>query len=97
VEGYSTEVHSHLQVGLSVLAGKADTGPAIRAVADMLDLDFLPLRWERFDLILAKEHFFQPDIQQFLGLLNDSQFQETARSMKGYDISATGQMVFPSR
>jgi len=97
VGGYSTEVHSHLQVGLSVLAGKADTGPAIRAVADMLDLDFLSLRRERFDLILAKERFFQPDIQQFLGLLNDSQFQETARSMKGYDISTTGQMVFPPR
>jgi len=38
-----------------------------------------------------------PDIQQFLGLLNDSQFQETARFMKGYDISTTGQMVFPPR
>ena len=97
VEGYATEVHSHLQVGLSVLTGKADTGPAIRAVADMLDLDFLPLRWERFDLILSKERFFQPDIQRFLGLLNEPQFKETARTMSGYDISNAGQMVFPSQ
>lgn len=97
VDGYQNEAHSHLQVGLSVLRGSADTGPAIRAVADMLDLDFLPLRWERFDLILAKERFFQPDIQHFLGLMNEQKFRETARSMSGYDISTAGQMVFPAQ
>lgn len=97
VAGYATEVHSHLQVGLSVLTGKADAGPAIRAVADMLDLDFLPLRWERFDLILAKDRFFQPDVQHFFGLLHEPQFKETARAMSGYDISTTGQMVFPAQ
>ena len=97
VEGYQNEVHSHLQVGLAVLTGSADAGPAIRAVADMLDLDFLPLRWERFDLILAKERFFQPDIQRFLGLMNEQKFRETARSMSGYDISNAGQMVFPAK
>ncbi len=63
----------------------------------MLDLDFLPLRWERFDLILAKERFFQPDIQRFLGLMNEQKFRETARSMSGYDISNAGQMVFPAK
>ncbi len=97
VDGYQNEVHSHLQVGLAVLTGAADTGPAIRAVADMLDLDFLPLRWERFDLILAKDRFFQPDIQRFLGLMNEPQFKETARTMSGYDISSAGQMVFPAK
>lgn len=97
VDGYQNEVHSHLQVGLAVLTGTADTGPAIRAVADMLDLDFLPLRWERFDLILAKDRFFQPDIQRFLGLMNEPQFKETARTMSGYDISSAGQMVFPAK
>lgn len=97
VAGYQNEVHSHLQVGLAVLTGTVDAGPAIRAVADMLDLDFLPLRWERFDLILAKERFFQPDTQHFLGLMNEPQFKETARSMSGYDISNAGQMVFPTK
>ena len=58
IEGYFNEVSRHLDVGLEVLAGRADAGPSIRAVAGLLDLDFIPLRWERFDLMIAKERAF---------------------------------------
>ena len=58
IDGYQTEVSRHLDVGLAILAGQADAGPAIRPVAGLLDLDFLPLRWDRFDLLIAREHFF---------------------------------------
>ena len=57
IAGYHHEVSRHLDVGLEILAGKADAGPAIRAVAGLLNLDFLPLRWERFDLLIARERF----------------------------------------
>jgi len=35
IEGYATEVSRHLDVGLEILAGRADAGPAIRAVAKL--------------------------------------------------------------
>ncbi len=66
INGYQNEVSRHLDVRLAILAGQADAGPAIRPVAGLLDLDFLPLRWERFDLLVAREHFFDQGVQQFL-------------------------------
>jgi len=96
IEGYATEVSRHLDVGLEILSGRADAGPAIRAVAKLLDLDFVPLRWERFDLMISKERFFDEGIQRFLGILHETGFQKTASlEFAGYDVSSSGQMVFP--
>jgi putative molybdopterin biosynthesis protein len=96
IEGYATEVSRHLDVGLEILSGRADAGPAIRAVAKLLDLDFIPLRWERFDLMISKERFFDEGIQRFLGILHETGFQQmAARELAGYDVSSSGQMVFP--
>jgi excisionase family DNA binding protein len=95
INGYHLELSRHLDVGLAVLSGQADAGPAIRPVAGLLDLDFLPLRWERFDLLVAREHFFEQGVQQFLGLLHDPAFRRLAESFVGYDLSLCGTMVFP--
>jgi molybdate-binding protein len=95
VKGYDREFQSHLEVGLEVLAGRADTGLAIRAVASLLDLDFLPLRWERFDLLIPKDGFFSQGVQLFLDLLRGSAFIALAESLPGYDLSLSGRMVYP--
>ena len=95
IDGYSNEVHRHLDVGLEILAGRADAGLGIHAVAGLLDLDFVPLRWERYDLMIGKEHFFNEGIQLFLSLLHEKQFRLIAEALKGYDISLGGKMVFP--
>ena len=95
IEGYQKEMSSHLDVGLEVLSGRADAGPAIQAVARLLDLDFLPLRWERFDLLIQKERFFDKRVQLFLGLLHDRAFRELADDLTGYDLQMCGKMVFP--
>jgi excisionase family DNA binding protein len=95
ITGYHDELARHQDVGLEILAGKADAGPAIRAVAGLLNLDFLPLRWERLDLLIARERFFEKGIQQFIGLLYDISFQRLAESFVGYDLSLCGKMVFP--
>jgi excisionase family DNA binding protein len=95
VKGYDREFNSHLEVGLEVLSGRADIGPGIRAVASLLDLDFLPLHWERFDLLIPKEGFFAKGPQIFLELLHGSDFRSLAESLPGYDLSLSGKMVYP--
>jgi putative molybdopterin biosynthesis protein len=64
-------------------------------VAGLLGLDFIPLRWERFDLLIARDRFFDQGIQLFLGLLHEKAFRESARGLEGYDLSFAGKMVFP--
>ncbi len=95
IAGYHTEVSRHLDAGLEVLSGRADAAPAIRTVAGMLGLDFIPLRWERFDLLIRRERFFERAIQNFISLLHEEEFRRLAGSLEGYDISLCGKMLFP--
>jgi molybdate-binding protein len=95
IEGYGDEVHRHLDVGLEIVAGRVDAGPGIGAVAELLNIGFIPIRWERFDLMILKDHFFDEGIQQFLSLLHEAQFRQIAEALNGYDVSMSGKMVFP--
>ncbi|MFW6324051.1 MAG: substrate-binding domain-containing protein [Desulfovibrionales bacterium] len=95
IPGYEREVQRHLDVGLEILAGRADAGPAIRPVASLLNLDFLPLTWERFDLIIPKSVFFHETIQGFLNIFHEERFQNMASELQGYDIRLGGKIVYP--
>lgn len=96
IQGYRREVYSHLEVGLEVLSGRADAGPGIRAVAGLLGLEFITWSWERFDLLIPKDRFFERGIQLFLGMLHDEPFKLLAKQLEGYDISMSGRMIYPS-
>jgi molybdate-binding protein len=95
IKGYHHEVNRHIDVGLEILSGRADAGPGIRAVAGLLNLDFIPLRWERFDLLVSKDRFFDEGVQLFLGLLVEKAFREIAAQYSGYDAEFSGKMVYP--
>ncbi len=95
IDGYEVEVGRHLEAGLAVLGGKADAAPAIRPVAELLGLDFIPLRWERFDLLINRDRFFDPPVQRFINLLHDPSFKEIAKEFVGYDLSVSGKMIYP--
>jgi putative molybdopterin biosynthesis protein len=94
IPGYQTGFGRHLDVGLEVLAGRADAGLAIAAVGQMLGLDQVPVRWERYDFIIRKEIFFGRGVQMLLALLHDLEFLESAEGLGGYDLGKSGQMVF---
>lgn len=95
IEGYHTDYQRHLDVGLEILAGRADVAPGIAIVASMLDLDFIPLRWERFDFLISKDRFFDEVVQRFLGLLHEDSFFHLVKDGEGYDLSLSGKMLFP--
>ncbi len=94
ISGYEHEVPRHMDVGLEILAGRADVGPGIQTVARTLDLGFLPLRWERFDLLVSKKVFFEKSVQSLFGILQSDAFKEAAADLSGYDLSIAGKIVF---
>ncbi len=95
IKGYDNEVSRHLDVGLEILAQRADAGLGIHAVAGLLNLDFVPMRWERYDLMIFKERFFDAHVQNFLGLLHEEPFFNLAVTLQGYDVQLSGRMLFP--
>ena len=95
IDGYTREVSRHLDLGLEILSGRAHVGPCIRAVAELLNLDFVPIKWESFDLLILKDRFFEKGVQQFLGFLNEPSFKKLAEDLAGYDLKFSGKMLFP--
>jgi putative molybdopterin biosynthesis protein len=94
IPGYETEFARHLDVALEVLAGRADVGLAIAAVAEMLGLDQVEVRWERYDFIMRKDVFFSRAVQMLLALLREEEFLRLSDKFSGYDLSLSGQVVF---
>ena len=94
IQGYKQEYQSHWDVALEVLAGRADVALGIRAVAELFHLDFIPLRWERYDLLISKNRFFEEGVQLFLNLLHENSVKKLAQELSGYDLAECGKMIF---
>jgi len=93
VQGYNQEEFTHLAVAAAVVSGRADVGLGIAAAAKALDLDFVPLFQERYDLIIPQEFYSQPLMAPLLDLLSDKRFKNVVAQMPGYDVSPMGQII----
>ncbi len=78
----------------AIRAGNADCGIATRAVAKAAGLDFVPLLWESFDLLMRQRSYFRPSIQALLGFVRDRRLRQRAAELTGYDPSPAGQIRF---
>ena len=70
--------------------GRADCGIATRSVALAAGLDFVPLTWERFDLVLRQRDYFLPGPQALFGFLRPPVLRERAAELGGYDVGEWG-------
>jgi excisionase family DNA binding protein len=77
-------------IGQAVRSGRADCGIATRSVANAAGLDFVPLTWERFDLVLRQRDYFLPRAQNLFSFLRTAAFAERAAELGGYDVTAAG-------
>ena len=85
---------SETDVALAVLEGKADAGLGIAAVARQFRLDFIPLRRERYDLVVGRRDYFESPFQKLLNFTRIPRFAEKAEQFGGYDISGLGRIVY---
>jgi len=91
--GYDHEVFTHMDVGLAVLTGAADTGIASAAVARLLGLELIPLATESFDMVLRQGVFFTKGVQAFLEGLQSPPFQRNVEKLGGYDFQRAGRVL----
>ena len=93
VTGYEREEYTHLAVAAAVASGSADCGMGIRNAAIALDLDFVPVTHERYDLVIPAAFVETPMIQHVLGLLADEEFRAAVAAQPGYDVTEMGKVV----
>ncbi len=93
IRGYAQEEFTHLAVAAAVASGRADCGLGIAAAAAALDLMFIPLFQERYDLIIP-EKFAQRDLlAPLFDILNDSAFQRVVADLPGYAVPQMGSVL----
>lgn len=93
VQGYRQEEFSHLTAAAAVASGRVDCALGIEAASEALDIDFIPLDDERYDLVIPSEHAESELLAPLLDLLQDPDFQATVASRPGYDVSDMGELV----
>jgi molybdopterin molybdotransferase/putative molybdopterin biosynthesis protein len=62
-------------------------------VAAALSLGFVPLARERFDLVIPKTRFFQPQIQALIEAVRSERFRRGLERLGGYDWERTGHVL----
>jgi putative molybdopterin biosynthesis protein len=93
IVGYSQEEYTHLGVAAAVASGRADCGLGIAAAAQALDLEFIPLFQERYDLVIPKKFADGDLLAPLFECLADSRFRESVAQLPGYDVSVMGTIV----
>lgn len=97
IPGYEDEVFSHLEVGLKIISGSADTGIATSAVAKILGLEFSPLINESFDMVMVQDTFFNRHVQDFIETLGSSSFRSMVSHIGNYDFSRSGRIIYSTK
>jgi molybdate-binding protein len=81
-------------IAQAIRAGRADCGIATRSVANAAGLDFLPLIWEQFDLMMRQHDYFQAPLQTLFNFMRSPDLATRARELGGFDLTGAGEVRF---
>ena len=93
VRGYKQEEYTHLAVAAAIASGRADCGLGIAAAAQALDLDFIPLYQERYDLVIPSVYYHDQLLSPLFQVLADPEFQKSVANLPGYDVDLMGKLI----
>jgi putative molybdopterin biosynthesis protein len=93
IQGYDQEEYTHLAVAAAVASGRADCGMAVAAAAEALDLDFVPLYHERYDLVIPCQALEEKLLTPIFDLAADGDFRDAVSKLRGYSVKKMGDIV----
>jgi len=96
IKGYGNDEYTHMSVAVAVLSGRADAGLGIMAAARALDLDFIPVVTEEYDLVIPDRFYSTGKIQVLLDTIQSRDFKEKVTALGGYDTGNTGRVIYQS-
>ncbi len=94
IKGYKKETSSHLAVASAVSRGEADVAVGNEKIARQVDnIEFIPMKKERYELVLKKEDLNTVEIQIMLKIIRSAAFKNEFGNIGGYDTSDIGKIV----
>jgi len=94
ISGYSNEEYTHMAVAVAVLSGAADVGLGIHAAAKALNLEFIPVVTESYELVIPDEFIEKPEIRLLLDIIGSAEFKSRVTALGGYHLEHTGTWVW---
>ncbi|GAB6143863.1 molybdopterin biosynthesis protein [Desulfocicer niacini] len=94
IKGYTNEEYTHMSVAVAVLSGRADAGLGIYAAAKALDLDFIPVITESYDLVIPDRFIATEKVQVLLNTISTRQFKQRVEALGGYGTEKTGDLLW---
>lgn len=93
INGYTREEYTHLAVAAAVKNDACDCGLGIMSVARIMNLDFVPLAEEQYDLCVLTD--FLPDawLDFLIEAVSSNFFRKKLEEMGGYNLELSGQLV----
>lgn len=92
IAGYRSEEYTHMSVAMAITSGRADVGLGILAAAQALNLDFIPVTRERYDLVIPTDMLKDDRINLLLEIIRSPKFIEQVLSLGGYEVEETGKI-----
>ncbi len=93
INGYDDEEYTHINLALKIKKNLADVGLGIASVAQIMDLDFIPMFWEEYDLLVLPEFIQDYRFQLIMNLILSKDFCNRALTWQGYDLSNVGKII----
>lgn len=94
VAGYEREEFTHMAVGVAVASGLADAGLGVRAAATALDLDFIPVASEEYDLVVARSFYESERGEKLMKVIGSEGFKRAVAELGGYDCRRAGEVLY---
>ncbi|WP_078428203.1 molybdopterin biosynthesis protein [Alkalihalobacterium alkalinitrilicum] len=94
IKGYNREMYSHLSIAAAVKSGSADAGLGVYAAANALQLDFIPVAYESYDLLMSKSFFESDQGQMLVDMIRSQPFSDELEVLGGYKTEQTGEVIY---
>ena len=94
VAGYEREEFTHMAVGVAVASGLADAGLGVRAAATALDLDFIPVASEEYDLVVARSFYESQRGEKLMKVIGSEGLKRVVAELGGYDYRRAGEVLY---
>jgi putative molybdopterin biosynthesis protein len=90
----SLQAQTEREVASLLSQAQADIAPGPRSVAREFGLQFIPVGWEGFDLVLPRTIYFRQLFQVLLQQLHSRSVQSIAQQLGGYRFEQAGEIIW---
>jgi putative molybdopterin biosynthesis protein len=92
--GYEREEFSHMAVAVAIASGLADVGLGVLSAAKALELDFVPVGQEQYDLLFLRSFFESERGEKLLEVIRSDGFKKAMEALGGYEARSTGEVLY---